>query len=270
MDRGNIPIIMLHGFGISGSHWRHNMPELSQQHMVYALDLVGFGGSEKPAVSYSIDLWVEQVFDFWRTFVKQPAVIVGNSLGSLVAVIAAYRHPEMAAGVVTISLPDLEALEAIVPKPIRPIKRSLESLVSGLLRPLLQPFFYLLARPKRIKWVLENFIYCDRTNVDDELVEMIVQPVREKKAAAAFFCLSSSLNQPGYSPSLTRALKELRVPLLLLWGTKDKAIPPAEGPRLVKLANKAQLIQLPDRGHCPHDEDPVNVNREILTWIDTL
>jgi pimeloyl-ACP methyl ester carboxylesterase len=265
MPQSHMPIILLHGFGVSGEHWRHNMPELSQQHMVYALDLVGFGSSEKPPASYSIDLWVEQVFDFWKTFVQQPVIIVGNSVGSLVAVIAAHKHPEMAVGVVAISLPDLEALEAMVPKPVRPIKRSLESLVTQLL---LKPIFYTLARPKTIRSVLSKFIYCDRTNVDDELVEMIIRPTRERKAIAAFLHLSLSLNRPGYSPSLTKALQELQVPLLILWGSQDKAIPPSEGKRLVKLASNAQLIPLQDRGHCPHDEDPARVNREILSWID--
>jgi pimeloyl-ACP methyl ester carboxylesterase len=266
MPQNNVPIIMLHGFGVSGEHWRHNMPELSQQHMVYALDLVGFGSSEKPPENYSISLWVEQVFDFWKTFVNQPAIIVGNSVGSLVSVIAAHKHPEMAVGVVAISLPDLEALEAMVPKPVRPIKRSLETIVTRLL---LKPIFYTLARPKTIRSVLSKFVYCDRTNVDDELVEMIIRPTRERKAITAFLHLSLSLNRPGYSPSLTQALQELHVPLLILWGSQDKAIPPSEGKRLVKLATNAQLIPLQDRGHCPHDEDPARVNREILTWIDT-
>lgn len=265
ISQHKMPIILLHGFGISGEHWRHNMPELSKQHMVYALDLVGFGGSEKPPENYSISLWVEQVFDFWSTFIKQPAVIVGNSVGSLVAVIAAHKHPEISAGVVAISLPDLEALEAMVPKPVRPIKRSLETIVTRLL---LKPIFYTLARPQTIESVLKKFVYCDRTNVDDELVEMIIRPTLERKAIVAFLHLSLSLNRPGYSPSLTKALQELHVPLLILWGTQDKAIPPSEGSRLVKLAANAQLIPLQDRGHCPHDEDPARVNREILTWID--
>lgn len=243
------------------------MSELSQRHMVYALDLVGFGGSEKPPASYSISLWVEQIFEFWRTFVNQPAVIVGNSVGALISVIAAHAHPEMTVGVVAISLPDIDALEAMVPKPVRPIKRSLESIV---LRLCLKPMFYFLARPKTIESVLKNFVYCDRSNVDPELVQIIVEPTLEKKAVTAFLHLSLSLNRPGYSPSLTRALQELQVPLLILWGAKDKAIPPTEGARLVKLAANARLIQLPDRGHCPHDEDPTRVNREILGWLDAI
>jgi pimeloyl-ACP methyl ester carboxylesterase len=265
--QSNIPIILVHGFGASGLHWRHNMSELSQRHMVYALDLVGFGGSEKPPASYSISLWVEQIFEFWRTFVNQPAVIVGNSVGALISVIAAHAHPEMTVGVVAISLPDIDALEAMVPKPVRPIKRSLESIV---LRLCLKPMFYFLARPKTIESVLKNFVYCDRSNVDPELVQIIVEPTLEKKAVTAFLHLSLSLNRPGYSPSLTRALQELQVPLLILWGAKDKAIPPTEGARLVKLAANARLIQLPDRGHCPHDEDPTRVNREILGWLDAI
>jgi len=65
-------------------------------------------------------------FDFWQTFIRQPIVIVGNSVGALVALMATHLHPEMSKGVVAISLPDLAELEELVPKSVRPIKRSLE------------------------------------------------------------------------------------------------------------------------------------------------
>ena len=49
------PLILLHGFGASIGHWRHNLPALSQKHTVYALDLLGFGASKKAATDYTVD-----------------------------------------------------------------------------------------------------------------------------------------------------------------------------------------------------------------------
>ena len=90
------PLILLHGFGASIEHWRKNIPVLSRQQAVYALDLLGFGGSRKAATNYSTYLWVELVYDFWQTFIRHPVVLVGNSIGSLVAMAAAaasHQHP---------------------------------------------------------------------------------------------------------------------------------------------------------------------------------
>jgi pimeloyl-ACP methyl ester carboxylesterase len=261
------PIILLHGFGASVDHWRHNIPALAQYHTVYALDLVGFGASEKPPTNYSISLWVEQVADFWQTFIDRPAILIGNSIGSLVAAIAAHTHPKLAKGVVAISLPDIEALQAMVPKPIRPIKNALESIVSAMLA---KPMFQIIRQPKVIRAVLGKIAYSDRTNIDDDLVEIIAKPARDAQAAEAFLRLAKSLNRPGYSPSLTNALAELEIPILLLWGTQDKAIPPKEGARLVKYSTFAQLVPLEGMGHCAHDEAPEHVNHEILSWMARL
>ncbi len=258
------PLVFVHGFGVSGQHWRRNLPVLGRDRDAYTLDLVGFGGSEKPPTRYHIDLWASQAIAFWQTVVQRPAIWVGNSIGALVATIAVDRQPEMARGVVAIALPDLAALEAMVPPPVRPFKRFVEGAVSYVAA---KPLFYWLRRPATLRAVLRNVIYRDRTYVDDELIDLIARPARERRAPEAFLRLSLSLNQPGYSPSLTAALQRLQVPLLILWGTQDAAIPPAEGPRLVAFAPHAQLVMLEGLGHCPHDEAPDRVNHEIATWI---
>jgi pimeloyl-ACP methyl ester carboxylesterase len=119
-DRANLgnsaPVLLLHGFGASIGHWQHNLEFLATHHTVYGLDLVGWGGSRKPDIKYDIDLWVDQVYDFWQAFVGQPMILVGNSIGSLVALVAAARHPEMAASLVMVSLPDLSAEQEMIPK----------------------------------------------------------------------------------------------------------------------------------------------------------
>jgi len=258
------PILLIHGFGAALDQWRDNISALAETRTVYAIDLLGFGGSEKPPTSYSIYLWVEQVFSFWQKFVGVPMVIIGNSIGALVAAIAASHHPEMAAGVVTISLPDIAAFNDLVPPALRPLERSVKAIVSALF---VKPLFYLVRQPWVIRSVLKGIVYSDRDRVDGELVEIISKPARDRQAAEAFLRLNRSINQPNYSPSLTEALSLLQVPLLIIWGNSDRLIPPSEGKRLVQYAPNATLLYLDNVGHCAHDDCPERVNHEILGWI---
>lgn len=263
-DANKPPILLIHGFGAAMDQWRDNIPALAAEHTVYAIDLLGFGASEKPPTDYSIYLWVEQVLSFWQKIVGVPMIIIGNSIGALVAAIAASHHPEIAAGVVTISLPDIEAFKALVPKWLQPIERAVKAIVNAIF---VKPLFYLFRQPWMIRFVLKGIVYCDRDRVDDQLVEIIAKPARDRQAAEAFVRLNRSLNQPNYSPSLTQALSQLQVPLLILWGSRDRLIPPSEGKRLVQYAPNASLVYLENAGHCAHDDKPERVNHEILTWL---
>lgn len=57
---------------------RYNIPELAKTHTVYAMDLLGFGFSEKALIDYTADVWRDQVADFVRDVVGKPAVLAGN------------------------------------------------------------------------------------------------------------------------------------------------------------------------------------------------
>ena len=63
-DKGT-PLLLIHGFGASAYHWRYNINELAKTHRVFAIDLLGFGWSDKPLVEYSkYDLWPRQLSMF--------------------------------------------------------------------------------------------------------------------------------------------------------------------------------------------------------------
>ncbi|GAU36008.1 hypothetical protein TSUD_211460 [Trifolium subterraneum] len=70
------PIVLIHGFGASAFHWRYNIPELAKKHKVYAIDLLGFGWSDKALVDYDAMVWRDQVVDFLKEIVKEPAVLI--------------------------------------------------------------------------------------------------------------------------------------------------------------------------------------------------
>ena len=77
------PLIMLHGSGPGVSawaNWNKVFPLLSGEHHVYALDLVGFGYTDRPSdLVYNMDAWVKQVIDFMDALGIEKADLVGNS-----------------------------------------------------------------------------------------------------------------------------------------------------------------------------------------------
>jgi pimeloyl-ACP methyl ester carboxylesterase len=260
------PVLLLHGFGASIGHWQHNLEFLATHHTVYGLDLVGWGGSRKPNINYTIDLWVDQVYDFWQTFVGRPMILVGNSIGSLVALVAAARHPEMAASTIMVSLPDLSAEQELIPQPLQPLVNGIKRVILN--PPLLHTLFKFVTRPQVArKWA--QIAYANPDLVTDELVDLFTAPAREREAPAAFVKIMQGMTSSNFSPNIRKLLPGMEIPMLLIWGCEDRMIPSGTAKILLALNPRLELVSLQAAGHCAHDELPDEVNQLIRTWLDS-
>jgi pimeloyl-ACP methyl ester carboxylesterase len=260
----NPPILFLHGFGGSIGHWRKNLPFFAEHHPVYALDLVGFGASEKVPIAYDANFWTEQVYDFWQTFLNTPVILVGNSIGSLIALNAALKHPEMVQGLVMISVPDPSVRQDLIPAWCRPIVSAIESLFTG--DWLLKPLFYWVRQPKVVRpWA--KIAYANPEAVTDELVEILSAPARDRWAAEAFGHILRSMVHPSFGPRVSATLPLLEIPILLMWGKQDRMVPPGFADDFAALNPRIQLLELENAGHCPQDELPEVVNQAIQIWF---
>jgi pimeloyl-ACP methyl ester carboxylesterase len=257
------PLIFLHGFGTSLGHWRQNLPFFAQQHTVYALDLLGFGASEKAAVAYDVDLWVQQLRSFWQTFVGRPVVLVGNSIGSLVALAAAHQHPDMVEGLVMLSLPDPSVREEVIPAWCRPLLSRIERTFTS--DWLLKPLFYWVRRPKVVRpWA--GLAYASSEAITDELVALLSEPAHDRGAAQAFSNLLRGMINPRFGPKVSAILPTLEIPILLLWGRQDRMVPSILAPTFAGMNPRIHFVEL-DAGHCPHDECAIIVNDLIHNWL---
>ncbi|MDX2231640.1 MAG: alpha/beta fold hydrolase [Leptolyngbyaceae cyanobacterium bins.349] len=277
-DNQSAPMILLHGFGASIGHWRQNLPTLGQHHTVYALDMLGFGASEKVTAPYGIEFWVEQVYDFWQTFVRQPVILVGNSIGSLICLAVAAQHPDMVRAIVMLNLPDSSVLES--PKwlsgalsCLHPVTQPLLGAVKWVvtLPPVFNTLFWAIRQPAMLRlWAKQA--YATPSAITDELIDIFSSPAYERGAART---LRAMVNGKPTSTSLTAkvsyaakdVLPQLQMPILLFWGLKDKMVPPALARRFLKYSASLELVEIEEAGHCPHDEHPELVNREIIRWI---
>ena len=262
--RSKTPLILIHGFGASIEHWRNNIPILGKEHSVYALDLLGFGASRKARTNYTVDLWVEQLHDFWQTIIGRPVVLVGNSIGSLVCMSAAAKYPEMVRGLVMLSLPDVSIRQEMIPKPLRSIVTTLENLVASPF--LIKTLLKILRQPKTIaRWA--KVAYEDETAINPELVQILANPAYDEGADRTLYNLSQGVRKAGFAPSAKETLPQLKIPMLLIWGQLDRMVPAKLAGSFAGLNPQIELIELPKIGHCPHDENPSQFNRLLLDWL---
>ena len=114
-EGNEIPIIFLHGFGASRKHWRNNLEYFAKRNFAsYSLDLLGFGDSDQPGIRQigrlDNEIWSKQVSDFIKQVIRpknsEKVILIGNSLGSLVALTCAVSLEDQIAAVIASPLPD--------------------------------------------------------------------------------------------------------------------------------------------------------------------
>ena len=279
------PIVLIHGFGASSDHWRNNAEIFaSNGFRVYGIDLIGFGRSEQNILEKQIYLdnnfWSNQLISFLNEIVfikkrKTKVILIGNSLGALIAITTLSKRPELIKTVIAAPLPE--------PVFINPIKISFPNWLKKVKSFLIKIFFKifplkllinLISRTKLITFTLQSAYFKSISN--DNLLKRIVSvPARRPNASKALrsMCIGMS-NRANSSkgPSMIAKIQSLshRPAILLIWGKQDKLIPIFLAKKLIKLHPWLKLIVINDAGHCLHDELPNHFNQIVLNWLENL
>ncbi|MEA5554379.1 alpha/beta fold hydrolase [Anabaena cylindrica UHCC 0172] len=259
------PLLLIHGFGASIGHWRKNIPVLADAgYRVFAVDLLGFGGSDKAVIDYSMEVWVELLKDFWTAHIQEPAVFIGNSIGALLSLIVLAEYPEIASGGVLINSAGGLSHR---PHELNPVLRIVMGTFNKLVaNQITGKFVFNRIRQKsQIRRTLYQ-VYSDRNAVTDELVDLLYTPSCDPGAQQVFASILTA--PPGPTPD--ELLLKVKSPLLVIWGADDPWTP-ITGAKIYEEAREngqdIKIVPIPGAGHCPHDEIPDVVNAQIVNWL---
>ncbi|KAB1996640.1 hypothetical protein ES319_D13G245000v1 [Gossypium barbadense] len=259
-------LVLVHGFGANSNHWRKNIPVLAKSHRVYAIDLIGYGYSDKPNPRevgdsfYTFETWGSQLNDFCSSVVKDKAFFICNSIGGLVGLQAAVAKPEICRGLflLNISLRMLHVKKQ--PWFGRPFIASFQSLLRNTAVGKL--FFGSVATPESVRSILCQ-CYHDTSQVTKELVQIILHPGLEPGAVDVFLefiCYSGG-------PLPEELLPQVECPVLIAWGDKDPWESIELGRAYGDLDTVEDFVVLPNVGHCPQDEAPHLVNPLVESFV---
>ncbi|CAN0256021.1 unnamed protein product [Ectocarpus sp. 12 AP-2014] len=271
------PILLIHGFGASIGHFRKNIPTLvGEGYRVYAIDLLGFGASDKPKdVEFSLELWQEMLTDFISDKSRGESeqwVVMGNSIGGLLTLMVTegLQEARKVRGAVLFNTAGglVSFRKSELPFYLLPVMWFFNNVVFG---PYFGPkFFANFKTEENVRSVLKQ-VYCRPDAVDDDLVKLLITPSDDEGACDVF--LKVFTGPPGPTPaSLLKNIKDTKV--LALWGELDPWTPLKTGlhagDTLGQYLDTFELVVLPETGHCPHDENPEECHAAILPWLKTL
>ena len=245
------PIVLLHGTSASLHTWQGWAMALREQRRVIRFDLPGFGlTGPSPAGDYSVAADVHFVGAVMDKLGVQRFVLGGNSLGGLIAWSAAARMPERIERLILVDSagypPDLQE----IPLAWRLIRMRWLRALTG----------YTL--PRGLVEADLRRLYGDPAKVTPELVDLYSAMARRQGNRDA---LARRLDQ--LAPADPGQLKAIHAPTLILWGGRDRLLPPDTAQRFARELPNARLVVFDHLGHMPQEEDPERTAAEVRRFL---
>lgn len=241
------PILLIHGFASSTYTFRRIIPFLEKQYSVIAVDLPGFGKSEKStSFIYSFQNYAKLMIECIHHFGYSNTHIVAHSMGGQIALHMALMAPEKVNKLVLLCSSGY-------------LKRSKKLLILTSYLPSFDKLVHYYIRRKDVKYHLRN-VFFDHTLINEELIQEFGKPLNEK----GFYKALIRLLRHREGDLLPQQLQDIHVPTLLIWGEEDRVVPVEIGQRLVSDLPDAQLITYEKTGHLITEERPEFVIKNIL------
>jgi pyruvate dehydrogenase E2 component (dihydrolipoamide acetyltransferase) len=238
------PLVLLHGFGGDLNNWLFTAPALAGEHVVYALDLPGHGGSSKDVGTGDVDYLAQAVEQFLDAQGLERVHLVGHSMGGLVAARLALAAPRRVASLALVAgagLGEEINLEYI------------EGFIGA-------------ERRRELKPALE-LLFADRSLVTRQLVDDVLKYKRIDGVDEALRAIAANaFGEGGQRVVIADRLGELEVPLLVVWGREDRIIPAAHAEHVPE---GAEVHVLDGQGHSPHMEAAGDFNRIMEGFLAT-
>lgn len=256
------PMLLLHGINAAASSYemRKLLPAFASDYRVYAPDLPGFGLSDRPAIEYNAETYIQLISDFTRNVIGsgQRTVVIASSLTAAHAVEAAAREPELCAALVLISPTGIESLQN-PPKLVNNIFYSLLRLpVIG------QSLFNLIASRFYLRSFLKSDAYSDPQQVTNAMVDDYHLASHQRGATYA----PASFLGGRFNIDISSSFSRLRQPVLVTWGREARITPVWQAEAFAAANSHARIHLFAHSNLLPHDEQAAEFVRVVREWLD--
>ncbi len=265
---GAPPLVTVHGLGGSHTNWLAVGPRLAEHFGVYAPDLAGHGRTRPDHRASDVDANQRLLHRFLTEVVQEPAVLMGNSMGGMISILQASRHPE--------TVTALALLSPALPKP-RGTRLDRQVALSFLGYATPGVGTAVVARRRRRltaeRQVADTLALCcvDPRRVPAEAVAHAEELARERQSyrgveRAFIHAARSVMRTVAGRERYERHMRAVQAPVLLLQGERDRLVRPAAARAAAALLPHWTLLTAPDLGHVPQLEDPEWTVSEFLDW----
>jgi pimeloyl-ACP methyl ester carboxylesterase len=245
---GDSPLLLIHGFDSSLLEFRRLLPLLSQYKETYAIDIFGFGFTQRMAdIVISPDTIKTHLYYTWKTLIQKPIILLGASMGGATAIDFTLTYPEAVEKLILIDSAGLEKPPTIGKFMFPP----LDYLATAFLR------------NAKVRQKISESAYYDKSfaSRDAQLCAALHLNCSFWREALVSFTKSG-----GYG-SFEKPLKKLQQPTLILWGKQDKILGTKSADKFCQILPNHQLRWIENCGHVPHLEQPQTVAEAILEFI---
>ncbi|MEP6651601.1 MAG: alpha/beta hydrolase [Lapillicoccus sp.] len=268
-DGPHTPLVLVHGLGGSHLNWVLLGPLLRRHGRVYAVDLAGFGLTPGGERASTVSANVALLAAFLRDVVGEPAVLVGNSMGGMIALLLAASHPDLVSRLVL--------LDPSIPTRRRDADRQVAAtfFVYGIPR-VGEAFVRRIGERTDRQRVMDttNLCFADPTRADPAVLDAGVELLAYRRAhrpdaQVAFLAAARSIVRVlQRSRPYAALLRGLDSPVLLVHGERDRLVP-VRAARAAAAENPGwTAVILPDLGHAPMLEKPEVVAGVVNDWLD--
>ena len=246
--------------------WRFNVEALAEKHSVYAVDLPGSGLSDAPPTTdCSMEAQARRLFEFIRKMEITEISVIGSSWGGAIALLLASmdaKAPEVSNG----DRQPCRIHSLVLCAPVNPWSdfgrgriNFFKSHLGGYMLRMLWP----VCRP--VQAIALNRMYGDPARIApgslDGYVSMILRPARARNTLSVLRSWHKDVDL------LHRHIGQIKVPTLLVWGTKDGAVDIRSADKLREVLPASELALFPAVGHLPFEEIPSEFNSRVLEFL---
>lgn len=240
------PMLLLHGYPLSGALFSRNRDALAERYRVITLDHRGYGMSEAPYVPNEIAVYAQDALAVMDELGVGQAIIGGHSMGGPIAFEMYQRAPDRFRGMILIDT---------IAAPASTIEAALwrgfadEARQNGI-------------GSTYVNFLMKNMHSGDTRVNQPELVDHLTGVIMAASVDAAIGGAQALATRPDY----TALLGQIRVPTLVYVGVEDTVYPVAISQMMSQAIPTAELATIPDAAHAAIFEAPERSNQAILDW----